>query len=114
MAGILLPEAARALLESDAVAHVVTIDPGGMLFGTFGSGDNPEEHEDFFGAPMYWSHFDADTNRQLIAETVMPGSDYNARRRDELLAITEFCNQTEATALISTIRSCRSRLRSIC
>jgi ubiquinone/menaquinone biosynthesis C-methylase UbiE len=42
--------------------------PGGMLFGTFGSGDNPEEHEDFFGAPMYWSHFDADTNRQLIAD----------------------------------------------
>jgi PPOX class probable F420-dependent enzyme len=29
MAGILLPEAARDLLESDAVAHVVTIDEDG-------------------------------------------------------------------------------------
>ncbi|HTG47858.1 MAG TPA: PPOX class F420-dependent oxidoreductase [Actinomycetota bacterium] len=29
MAGIELPEAARALLESDAIAHVVTIDPDG-------------------------------------------------------------------------------------
>lgn len=29
MAGILLPEAARELLESDAVAHVVTIDRDG-------------------------------------------------------------------------------------
>lgn len=29
MAGILLPEAARELLESDAVAHVVTIDQDG-------------------------------------------------------------------------------------
>jgi len=29
MAGIVLPEAARGLLESDAVAHVVTIDEDG-------------------------------------------------------------------------------------
>jgi len=29
MAGIALPEAARALLESDAVAHVVTVDEDG-------------------------------------------------------------------------------------
>lgn len=33
--------------------------PGGVLFGTLGSGDN---------APMYWSHFDAETNRRLLRE----------------------------------------------
>ena len=42
--------------------------PGALLFGTFGSGDNPDERqEDFFGTPMYWSHFDAETNRDLIS-----------------------------------------------
>jgi hypothetical protein len=36
--------------------------PGGFLAGTFGSGDNPAQVEErFYGAPMYWSHFDADT-----------------------------------------------------
>jgi ubiquinone/menaquinone biosynthesis C-methylase UbiE len=43
--------------------------PGGLFFGTLGSGDNPDERdEDFFGAPMTWSHFDADTNRRLLVE----------------------------------------------
>jgi SAM-dependent methyltransferase len=42
--------------------------PGGMLFGTLGSGDNPDERADFYGAPMYWSHFDAETNRRLLAD----------------------------------------------
>jgi SAM-dependent methyltransferase len=42
--------------------------PGALLFGTFGSGDNPDERQaDFLGTPMYWSHFDAETNRHLIA-----------------------------------------------
>ena len=43
--------------------------PGGLLFGTLGSGDNPDERrDDFFGAPMYWSHFDAATNRRLLRD----------------------------------------------
>ncbi len=31
-------------------------------------GDLPEDHdpESWLGAPMYWSHFDADTNRSLL------------------------------------------------
>ncbi|HYG71748.1 MAG TPA: hypothetical protein VEC15_05610, partial [Actinomycetota bacterium] len=34
-----------------------------------GSGDNPAERDDdFLGAPMYWSHFDAETNRRLLRE----------------------------------------------
>jgi SAM-dependent methyltransferase len=43
--------------------------PGGFLAGTFGSGDNPAQLEErFYGAPMYWSHFDADTNRGLFRD----------------------------------------------
>lgn len=41
--------------------------PAGLFAGTLGSGDNPADTvPDFHGAPMYWSHFDADTNRQLL------------------------------------------------
>jgi SAM-dependent methyltransferase len=43
--------------------------PGGLLAGTFGSGDNPAEVEErYFGAKMYWSHFDAETNRRLLRD----------------------------------------------
>jgi ubiquinone/menaquinone biosynthesis C-methylase UbiE len=42
--------------------------PGGLLFGTLGSGDNPHEEDDFYGTPMYWSHFDAETNRRMLAD----------------------------------------------
>jgi len=45
------------------------LKPGGMFAGTLGSGDNPAEHaQDFYGAPMYWSHFDGDANRKLLRE----------------------------------------------
>lgn len=45
------------------------LEPGGLFAGTLGSGDNPAEMiPDFHGAPMYWSHFDADTNRQLLRD----------------------------------------------
>ncbi len=43
--------------------------PRGMFAATLGTSDSPEEvEEDFFGAPMSWSHFDADTNRRLVAD----------------------------------------------
>jgi cyclopropane fatty-acyl-phospholipid synthase-like methyltransferase len=43
--------------------------PGGFLFGTLGTGDNPDERdENFFGAPMTWSHFDMDTNLRLLVD----------------------------------------------
>ena len=45
------------------------LKPGGVFAGTLGSGDNPAEHvQDFYGAPMYWSHFDGDANRTLLRE----------------------------------------------
>jgi SAM-dependent methyltransferase len=44
--------------------------PGGLFFATMGAGDSPGgiEH-DWLGAPMYWSHFDAETNRALVRQT---------------------------------------------
>jgi SAM-dependent methyltransferase len=44
--------------------------PGGMFAGTLGTSDSTEDvEEDFFGARMSWSHFDAETNRRLLRET---------------------------------------------
>jgi SAM-dependent methyltransferase len=40
----------------------------GVFAATLGAGDNPEELHDFHGTPMYWSHFDADTNRALLRD----------------------------------------------
>jgi SAM-dependent methyltransferase len=43
--------------------------PGGLFAATLGTSDSPEDVEaDFFGAPMSWSHFDAETNRRLLRE----------------------------------------------
>ena len=45
------------------------LEPGGVFAGTLGRGDNPADHvPDFYGAPMYWSHFDGDTNRGLLGD----------------------------------------------
>ena len=41
--------------------------PGGLFFATMGAEDNPDDYgDDWLGAPMFWSHFDADTNRALV------------------------------------------------
>jgi len=43
--------------------------PGGLLVASFGAHDNPEGYEeDWLGAPMYWSGYDAATNRRLVEE----------------------------------------------
>lgn len=44
--------------------------PGGWSLLCVGAGDLPEDHdpESWLGAPMYWSHFDAPTNRGLIRD----------------------------------------------
>ncbi|HET9110469.1 MAG TPA: class I SAM-dependent methyltransferase [Ktedonobacterales bacterium] len=42
---------------------------GGLLVATMGVRDTPGEVEDdWLGAPMYWSHWDAATNRRLVAD----------------------------------------------
>lgn len=41
--------------------------PGGLLLGTMGAYDSPDEvEEDWLGAPMFFSHFGARTNRALV------------------------------------------------
>lgn len=43
--------------------------PGGLFAGTLGTTDSPLDVEEFFGTSMAWSHFDAETNRQLLRDT---------------------------------------------
>ena len=43
--------------------------PGGLLVATMGARDNPGEIEDdWLGAPMFFSHWDAATNRRLVTD----------------------------------------------
>jgi SAM-dependent methyltransferase len=45
--------------------------PDGLLLLSTGSSDNPDDVENNWldaGAPMYWSHYDRDTNLRMIAE----------------------------------------------
>lgn len=43
--------------------------PGCLFFATMGAGDAPGGVEqDWLGAPMYWSHFGAETNRALVRQ----------------------------------------------
>ena len=43
--------------------------PGGLLVATMGAGADPGAvEEDWLGAPMYFSHHDAETNRRLVRD----------------------------------------------
>jgi ubiquinone/menaquinone biosynthesis C-methylase UbiE len=43
--------------------------PGGLFVATMGAGSTENGYEeDWLGAPMYWSHFDAATNQQLVKD----------------------------------------------
>jgi len=44
------------------------LKPGGLLLVCMGASDWPGEVEEFYGAPMYWSHFDAETNLRMVRE----------------------------------------------
>ncbi|QBD82358.1 class I SAM-dependent methyltransferase [Ktedonosporobacter rubrisoli] len=52
-----------------AIAH--WLKPGGLLIATMGTHDAEEvlkQNWHQWGAPMYWSHFDAQTNQRLVRE----------------------------------------------
>ena len=57
-------ERQAALLES----VFSWLKPGGLLVMSMASKGSVESVEDFFGAPMYWSSFDAATNQRLIRD----------------------------------------------
>ncbi|MBN1976131.1 MAG: methyltransferase domain-containing protein [Anaerolineae bacterium] len=42
--------------------------PGGLLVATMGAHPMKADLDELLGAPMYWSGFDSETNRQLVEE----------------------------------------------
>jgi ubiquinone/menaquinone biosynthesis C-methylase UbiE len=71
----------EALVSYYAVIHVPRSDhravlgefrrvlsPGGFALLCLGAGDLPEDRDTYLGAPMFWSHFDAPTNLQLLQD----------------------------------------------
>jgi SAM-dependent methyltransferase len=58
--------------------------PGGLLFATMGAGDEPGDIDpDWLGAPMFWSHFDAETNRELVRQAGLTLLDAEVAAEDE-------------------------------
>ena len=57
--------------------------PSGLLLATLGASDNPGWTGDWLGAPTYFSGFEPDTNRRLLAEAGFE------LLRDELVTIRE-------------------------
>jgi hypothetical protein len=73
------PESFAAVISSYAIIHVPRsehqallhriagwLQPSGLLVATMGAVESEGMEEDWLGVPMYWSHFDADTNQQLV------------------------------------------------
>jgi SAM-dependent methyltransferase len=60
--------------------------PDGVFAAEVGSGDNPQELEpDWMGAPMYWSHFDADGTLALVRDAgleIEEARDVHGREHD--------------------------------
>jgi SAM-dependent methyltransferase len=56
--------------HADVLARItVWLREGGLLLCSLGVDDGPDSIEDdWLGVPMFFSHFDAETNRRLIAE----------------------------------------------
>lgn len=54
--------------HADLIARIVSwLRPRGLVLLTMGSSDNPGAIDpDWLGTPMYFSHFDAHTNRALV------------------------------------------------
>jgi SAM-dependent methyltransferase len=42
------------------------LEPGGLFLATLGAGDDPDWVGDWLGVPMFFSSWDADTNRRLL------------------------------------------------
>jgi trans-aconitate methyltransferase len=76
------PELFAAVISCYAIIHVPRtehaallqriadwLQPGGLLIATMGATESEGTEEDWLGAPMYWSHFDAETNQQLVTNT---------------------------------------------
>jgi SAM-dependent methyltransferase len=70
------------------------LKPDGFLAGTLGTSDSPEDiEEDFFGAPMSWSHFDAATSRRLVRD-----AGFDVEQADEVFDESEWALWVIATA----------------
>lgn len=57
--------------------------PGGLFVAALGSRDSDGVEDDWLGAPMFFSHFDAATNRRLVADAGLRILDARERTEDE-------------------------------
>jgi hypothetical protein len=69
----------------------VWLRPGGLLMATMGASDSPNTVEpDWLGVPMFFSHFDADTNREMVRRAGLDIVDAEVVPEDENGELVEF------------------------
>jgi SAM-dependent methyltransferase len=65
--------------------------PGGLFVATMGASSTEDGYEaDWLGAPMYWSHFDAATNRRQVEEAGLVIESATLETADEDSALVTF------------------------
>jgi SAM-dependent methyltransferase len=71
--------------HAELLARIASwLRPGGFFLGSLGTSDMDDEvDDDWLGAPMFFSHFDADTNRALVRDAGFE------LLRDEIVAMLE-------------------------
>jgi SAM-dependent methyltransferase len=71
--GVLDPDHVPRVFHASLLAGVHTwLRSGGLFAGTLGRGDNPADHvPDFYGAPMYRSHFDTENIRACCGKQAL-------------------------------------------
>jgi SAM-dependent methyltransferase len=50
-------------------SFLTILRPGGLALLCMGAGDLPNDTSRYHSAPMFWSHFDRDTNLEVIKDT---------------------------------------------
>jgi SAM-dependent methyltransferase len=110
------PESFDAVVAFFSIIHVPREDhaglfgriagwlrPGGIFAGTLGHSDNPYDVEpDWYGAPMYWSHFDSATNVELVRATGLVPEIAEDRGTDETFLCVLARKPGEGRVLVET------------
>jgi SAM-dependent methyltransferase len=72
--------------EHSRLLHSIArwLRPGGLFVASMGAtASNDWYDEDWLGAPMFWSHFDSDTNRAMIAAAGLDVLEATVRTENE-------------------------------
>ncbi len=72
-------------LQPELIASIYSwLRPGGLFVATFGATEEDHREDNWFGVPMYWSSFDAETNRTMVSDAGFVVESANVEMIDNL------------------------------